>query len=72
MKTVMFVAAMVAALCLCGCGYEPNPDGTDSTIDFSECFVRTVRGHEYLVFSVRQGCSALHSASCPCRKGGEE
>ena len=68
------MAIVTAALLLGGCddlGIKPNPDGTGMGAGSTVCDVRVVRGHEYLIFSVRQGCSALHAASCPCMEGGE-
>ena len=70
-------ALLLAALCLCGCDAAPkdeadeNKDGTGATW-YSHVEVRTVRGHDYIIFGSRSGCSALHAESCPCKEGGDE
>ena len=35
--------------------------------------VRTVRGHDYVIFRTGHGCiAALHAESCPCKEAGEK
>ena len=65
------LAIVVAALLLGGCD-ELNVDGTNDTILDAVVMVRTVRGHDYVIFRTGHGCvAALHAASCPCMKGGK-
>ena len=66
-------AAVVALMMLMDACDEVREDGTNDTILDAMVIVRTVRGHDYVIFRTGHGCiAALHAESCPCKEAGEK
>jgi hypothetical protein len=72
MKKILAILVMLAAL-LASCdssGIKTKP--TESSYVSYNIFVDTIRGHEYIILDGFHLGNIIHSASCPCKKGGDK
>jgi putative cell wall-binding protein len=67
MKKILAILVMLAAL-LASC---EDSHSESSNVNYS-IYVDTIRGHEYIILNGMNFGDIIHSASCPCKKGGEE
>jgi hypothetical protein len=63
------IIALLALFIISGC-FRAGSDSTDYGIAHPKI---TIEGHDYIVFRMRgyEGCSAIHSESCPCHRKAE-
>ncbi len=65
------LSLIACLLFLIGCCPTTAPTGAVEC-NGVDCYKKSVEGHEYLVFRISSGSSALHSESCPCRRTAEK
>lgn len=69
MKKILTILIMLAAL-LASCDGKPAEKSNNAGL---YCiYVDTIRGHEYLIYDGDHSGNIIHSASCPCKKGGND
>lgn len=67
MKKILAILVMLAAL-LASCDDDSHSESSNTHYSI---YVDTIRGHEYIVISSMNSSNIIHSASCPCKKGGQ-
>jgi len=67
MKKILAILIMLAAL-LASC---EDSHSESSNIHYN-IYIETIRGHEYIVIKSMNSSNIIHSASCPCKKGGDD
>lgn len=68
MKKILAILVMLAAL-LASCKDDSHSES--SNVQYV-IYVDTIRGHEYIIIKSLHSSNIIHSASCPCKKGGEQ
>ena len=66
---IVAIVVTMIALCLASChDYEKE----ENTVKEYHMFVETIRGHDYVVTTIRQGygcgVSVVHAESCKCKE----
>ena len=69
MKKILAILIVLVAL-LASCDGK-NPEIRNDVASYS-IYVDTIRGHEYIILTGQYFGSIIHSASCQCKKGGEQ
>jgi hypothetical protein len=67
MKKILAILVMLAAL-LASCE-DSHSESSNANYNI---YVDTIRGHEYIIFHGIYKGNIIHSASCPCKKGGND
>lgn len=67
MKKILVIIALALALVSC-----VDSERLESSNGCYIIFADTIKGHEYIIMDGYHSGNIIHSASCPCKKGGEE
>ena len=69
MEKILAILIMLVAL-LASCDGK-SPEIRNDVASY-RIYVDTIRGHEYIILNGMYLGSIIHSASCQCKKGGEQ
>jgi hypothetical protein len=61
------ILILLAAICLCGCGWKLTKTKEDIPRVNAHMQVVEIEGHEYIVIGPRNNPRIVHAEHCPCK-----